>query len=261
MRQAVHPPLPEDVALAEAEAFETMTAESTTVAMPDIPGSLSSHYIAAEDEAAWIPAWKLEPDWKGREIGRPVRLPVGQLSGPSGLLRARRPDGKPCFTLRQPQYVIGEGTIPCFVGSCRKKLRKRIDLVMHVRGFHQQEAQVYRAVLEQIESRAMHEDERLQALMASLDEIEENPEPIALFPEKIEEPLKAPTVNIVVDEAFAEPIKTITPVETEPGETNMAVKRSQCPVPGCEWIAPKPGGLAVQLGYHIVKEHPQEEEG
>lgn len=271
MRQAVHPPLPEDVALAEVEAMEQLSAEDMRVDMPAIPGALNANYIAPSDEAAWIPAWKLEPDWKGREIGRPVRLPVGQLSGPSGLLRARRADGKPCFTLRQPQYVQGDGTIPCFVGTCRKKLRRRIDLVMHVRGFHQQEAQVYKAVLEQIEQKAMFEDERLQALIASLDEMEENPEPIDLNPAKIEEPVKA-SVNIVVDEAFTAPLeepvqeepvavrierepepKIITPVETEAGESNLSLKSGDCPI--CGWMAPSRNGLAVAIGYHIVREH------
>ena len=246
MRQQQFPPLTQDEAAAEIEALETVEAQDTGVVAPAV-GDVDTYYIAPPDQAAWIPAWKLEVDWDGTERGRPIRLPKGQLDGPSGLLRARRPDGGRAFTIIKPKHLQEPGRFKCIVvDRCNFSGRRKIDLVEHAENCHPTESKPYAKIFAQIREQIVEDDPRARALISQL--LEE--------PQEIAETPKAFFEEIVEEEAFEPPVKEIVPIETEPGEMNLSVQRpSDCPFPGCAWMAKSRSGLALPVGTHVMREH------
>lgn len=134
-------------------------------------GAESAEYIRPTIDPQWIPAWKMFVDDEG-EYGVPVKLPRGQWSvgGPNALENLRRPDGGFWFRLATPERVQPDAQYECFVGSCTKKLHRRIQVVGHVRAFHHDEAEAHKAILTRIEQQVASEDPRLQRLLESLGE-------------------------------------------------------------------------------------------
>lgn len=238
MRQQQFPPLTQEEATAEVEALETIEAQHTGVAAPPV-GDVNTYYVEPQDQAAWIPAWKLEVGFDGVERGRPIRLPKGQLDGPAGLLRARRPDGGRAFTVIKPEHLQEAGTLPCIVvNNCTYRARRKVDLVEHAEAKHPVESKPYATIFAKIREQVIEEDPRAKALVAQL--LDDIPVPVA-------------TPQPVVQEIAEEPVKQIVPKETEPGEMNLAVQRpSDCPL--CYWVGPA-RGMALSLGTHINKEH------
>ncbi len=135
-------------------------------------GAETADYIEPDIDPQWMAAWKMFIDRDGKEYGVPVRVPVGQYFGqsPSHLQNLRRPDGGYWFQIEQPKRLQPEPKFECFVGDCTKRLHKRIQLVNHVRAFHDSEARAHAAILVRIEQKVAEEDPRLQRLLASLDE-------------------------------------------------------------------------------------------
>ena len=147
-------------------------------------GAETAEYAEPGIDPQWMSAWKMFVDRDGNEYGVPVRVPIGQYFGntPNHLQNLRRPDGGFWFQIEQPKRMQPEPQFECFVGDCRKRLHKRIQLVNHVRAFHAEEAQAHAAILLRIEQKVAEEDPRLQRLLASLEapmpEFVANDEPV-----------------------------------------------------------------------------------
>lgn len=171
-----NPPLTEDEADIEVAELEALDDQDDPMPQPrlrapQIPGALSSEYKVSEQDAlAWVPAWKLQTDWKGREYGRPIRLPRGQLDGPSGLLRARRADGGRAFTLRRPPFVEPEPQIRCVVvPGCSYRGYTKMELIAHCESCHPAESRPYARVFEEFRVASAEADEKLKFLLQQSD--------------------------------------------------------------------------------------------
>ena len=146
-------------------------------------GAESAEYTKPTIDPQWMNAWKMFPDAEG-EYGVPVKLPRGQwqVGGPNALENMRRPDGGFWFRLSTPERTQADPQFECFVGECKKKMHKRIQIVSHVRAFHFEESKVHEAILKRIEQQVAAEDPRLQKLLESL-ELDEAGDPAPETPE------------------------------------------------------------------------------
>ncbi len=170
------------------EADELRRQEGSHLAPERAPdarsmGAETAEYIEPTIDPQWIDAWKMFVDRDGNEYGVPVKLPRGQwdAGGPNALKNLRRPDGGFWFQLSEPESKMPEPQYECFVGDCRKRLQRRIQIVHHVRAFHYEEAEAHKVILTKIEQQVAAEDPRLQRLLAGMErpaaEFEAEPAP------------------------------------------------------------------------------------
>ena len=140
-------------------------------------GAETAQYTKPHIDPQWFDAWKMHVDEHG-EYGVPHKVPRGQWEqgGVNALKNLRRPDGGFAWQASTPERTMTDPQFECFIGTCQKKLHKRIQVVAHVRAFHHDEAEAHKAILIRIEQQVAKEDPRLQRLLASM-ELDETGDP------------------------------------------------------------------------------------
>lgn len=195
-------------------------------------GAETAQYTKPMIDPQWLDAWKMHVDQDG-EYGIPHKVPRGgwDQGGVNALKNLRRPDGGFAWQLSTPERTQADAQFECFIGTCKKRLHRRIQVVSHVRTFHFEEAQAHKAILTRIEQQVAQEDPRLQRLLASM-ELDETGDPA---PDPVEAPeATQPEASVAATPAVSEPSGLPEPVTCQSQDCGKSSPDSH--VNPAEWL-------------------------
>lgn len=210
-----------------------------------IPGTVKpmTYMVPEQDQASHTLVWELKIDADGREYGIPRKAPRGQLG--LWLQKKREADGGIRFTVNQPARILAEPRFPCIRQECRKRFYTRQLMVMHVRSVHYMEAELYKAMLDEIMAQAALDNPRVAELAALIKDTPElGLQSVDANPQKRREELTDTE------------LRAGTPTETTLG-IKPPIEAFNCPE--CDWMPKSNKRPMVALALHMQARHPSTE--